>query len=374
MKKRISDMMDCMEYADLELNQETPLSSQRIKELTMNKITNNRNKRRTGYRVLVAAAVIVALTATVLAAGNISGWFRQYFEKQTDVPLTPEQIEFIEENEQFVEDKQEQNGWTVELKSAIGSGRITYITLGITAPEDVNLTDWETFSLKGFYLTDGQGNAPYTWYIITLDDLDGFDHTCDILMVAEPREANNTGYWNIQIDALYGSIYDRAYELELLRTKYASQTEFTGFTSEELARIDQKTLLAEGPWNFIVAVPDSGLTEIELVTEPVKSGVLYEVKDSINHISEPVTVTSFLLRPLDASLYYEFSSKDSTLGLPVMFTGTHATAIMNDGTQIALRGSFGSRDGELKLLADAPIVLEEVDYVILSDGTKLMMP
>ena len=68
MKKRISDMMDCIEHADVELNQETPLSSQRIKELTMNKITRKKNMSgRRLFRVLAAAAVIVTLTVTVFA-------------------------------------------------------------------------------------------------------------------------------------------------------------------------------------------------------------------------------------------------------------------------------------------------------------------
>ena len=78
MKKRISDLMDCIHDADYELNQETPLSSQRIKELTMNKITNKRKSRHIGFRVLVAAAVIAALTITAAATSEILGageWF-----------------------------------------------------------------------------------------------------------------------------------------------------------------------------------------------------------------------------------------------------------------------------------------------------------
>lgn len=325
------------------------------------------------FAVLIAAVIaLMALTLTAFAAEEISGWFKQYFTNQSDVPLTSGQIEFIEENERVIAETQVENGWTVELKSAIGSGRITYITLSITAPKDVALNDWEY--LSGFRLTDGQGNMPYTWYAVMMDDFDDLDHTCNILMVAEPREANNTGYWNIQIDALYGETYDREYERELLRTKYANQPDFTTYTSEEWAKIQPRTLLTDGSWKFTVAVPNSELTEIELVTEPIKSGVLYEVLDFVEHNRKPVTVTSFLLRPLDASLYYKFSSKDSTLGFPVIFIGTHATVIMNDGTQIALRGSFGSSDGELKLLADSPILLDEVDHVRLSDGTMIPVP
>ena len=79
MKKRISDLMNYIQDADVELDQDTPLSSQRIKELTMNKITNKRRThRRTGFRVLVAVAAIAALTVTVFAAGNIAGWFEDF--------------------------------------------------------------------------------------------------------------------------------------------------------------------------------------------------------------------------------------------------------------------------------------------------------
>ena len=86
MNKRISDLMGYIQNADYELNQETPLSSQRIKEMTMNKITNNRKPRRTGFRVLVAVAIIAALTATVFAAEDITGWFRAFLERSRFIP------------------------------------------------------------------------------------------------------------------------------------------------------------------------------------------------------------------------------------------------------------------------------------------------
>ena len=183
--------------------------------------TTRRNSRK--FMALIAAVIaLTAMTVTAFAADEIASWFKQYFGRQTEAPLTPGQIEFIEENEQIFAETQANNGWTVELKSAVGSSRITYITLSITAPEDVVLSEWEY--LTHFRLTDGQGNSPYTYYSRMMDDGDGFDHTCDILMVAEPREINDTGYWNIQIDALYGEIYNQEYEDELLRTKYAEHS------------------------------------------------------------------------------------------------------------------------------------------------------
>ena len=355
------------------------INSEFLNEARAEAAPKHRHSRK--FVALIAAVIaLMAMTVTAFAAEDIAGWFQKYFTKQSDVPLTPGQIQYIEENEQIIAETQENNGWSVELKSAVGSSRITYITLSITAPEDVVLSEWEY--LTHFRLTDGQGNSPYTYYSRMMDDGDGFDHTCDILMVAEPREINDTGYWNIQIDALYGEIYNQEYEDELLRTKYAEyadQQDMPPYTSEEKGKIKQKTLLAEGPWHFTVEVSDLDMSEIELITEPVKSNVLSQHGDSFEyngkpaHTVEPVVVTSFLLRPLDASLYYSYI-KDRTLYWSGTFTGIHATVIMNDGSQIPLRGSFATRDGELKLLADSPIILSEVDYVLLSDGTKLTVP
>ena len=82
------------------------------------------------FAVLTAAVITVtALAVTALAAEEIGGWFRQYFAKQSDAPLTPGQVEFIEENEQIFNNIQTHNGYTIELKSAIGYGKTTYITL-----------------------------------------------------------------------------------------------------------------------------------------------------------------------------------------------------------------------------------------------------
>lgn len=79
MKKRISDLMDAVQNTDVELNQDTPLSSQRIKELTMSKIANKKRKNsRAVFRLMAAAAVIVTLTVTVFAAENIAGWFKDF--------------------------------------------------------------------------------------------------------------------------------------------------------------------------------------------------------------------------------------------------------------------------------------------------------
>ena len=43
--------------------------------------------------------------------------------------------------------------------------------------------------------------------------------------------------------------------------------------------------------------------------------------------------------------------------------------VMKDGTQIPLHSNQSDN-----LIAESPIVLEEVDHVLLADGTKIMAP
>ena len=80
MKRKISEMLDSCGDSVMDLACDAPLSPERIKELTMNKITNKkeRKSRRGAFRVLVAVAIIASLTATVFAAGSITGWFEEF--------------------------------------------------------------------------------------------------------------------------------------------------------------------------------------------------------------------------------------------------------------------------------------------------------
>lgn len=74
MNKKISDLLDGYEDGGVELSGETPLSSARIKELTMKRITHEKaDLRRAPFRLLAAAAAIAALTMTAFAAARMLG-------------------------------------------------------------------------------------------------------------------------------------------------------------------------------------------------------------------------------------------------------------------------------------------------------------
>lgn len=100
MKKRISDLLDGYEDGSVELSGGTPLSPARIKELTMNKITPKKNKLyRLPVRLLAAAAIVAALTASAFAVVHITGAgeLMQGFFAKDGGPLSTGQIENLDQ-------------------------------------------------------------------------------------------------------------------------------------------------------------------------------------------------------------------------------------------------------------------------------------
>lgn len=327
--------------------------------------------------VLAAVLVLAAMTATAFAAEEIAGWFRHYFARQTQQELTPKQIEYIAENEHILAEVQENNGYCVELKSSMTSGETTYVTLGVTAPADVALEEMDLHPYEGMEVRNDRGHQPFSWGFQVQDDLDGLSNTVNIVLTIEPGDWKAEQAWYIQIDALYTTVYDEAYERELRETKYAGQTDIM-FTSEETAKIYQYPMVAEGPWSFTVSLDGSDTQKLELLAEPVtvQAAVRRRGSDDITSDDyfidtiEDVTITSFILTSLDASIYYDC---DGT----VRFAGAQEQrvyAVMKDGSRIELAMANGTSAGEDKLMAEAPIVLEEVEYVLLADGTELMVP
>ena len=329
--------------------------------------------RRAGHRrfgVLIAAVVaLMALTVTAFAAEDIAGWFRNYFASQSETDLTPGQIEYIEENEQIILETQENSGYSLNLKSVLSDGNLTYITLGVTAPADVTADDLDDLSCMGIDLYD-QNKQPCSSYTMEKrDDGDGLDNTVDLVFAMEPGIWNAGGSWTLRFSRLVKRVHDEAYERELLETKYTGMTDFM-FTDEEASRIYQEIVLAEGDWVFTFDLNNDETQQLELIADPVTTQSCYGYKPDGTEVFEEVEITSFILRPMSAVISaesawgaLEFSDNSSR---PVY-------VVMKDGSRIQLYTSYGAPN-EAHLTAESPIVLEEVDHVLLADGTKLMAP
>lgn len=91
---------------------------------------------------LIAAVIALTLLLVGCAVAYANGWFQQIFSARSETPLSSEQIQYIQNNEQIVGQSQTKNDWTVELKSTICDGRTGYLVFQITAPDGMDLEQY----------------------------------------------------------------------------------------------------------------------------------------------------------------------------------------------------------------------------------------
>ena len=146
MKRNISDLLDQYPAEDMELGETTPYSSKRIKEITMNQINTEANKsvrRFHPMRLLIAAAVAIALSVSALAAGYMLGageLFRDFFTKEGK-SLSQGQMDTIDQMGQVLEETDidlsaavTDNGATITPLAAIADENAYYLRLQVDAP------------------------------------------------------------------------------------------------------------------------------------------------------------------------------------------------------------------------------------------------
>ena len=133
-------------------------------------------------------------------------------------------------------------------------------------------------------------------------------------------------------------------------------------------RRESSRILTEGDWHFSVTFDETNTDyrELELLSAPTtlkaSTGWLADGTDVI----EEFPVSSFRLRKFSSHVTWDSSSQTAAGDrLPYadfyVWHGHFACAVLKDGSQIEL---LGERNEE-------PIDLEQVDYVLLPDGTRL---
>lgn len=362
------------------------------------------------FTVLIAAVItLMAITVTAFASEQISGWFQQFFAGQSEASLTPGQIEYIEENEQVIAETKTENDWTVELKSTITDGKTGYVIFGITAPEEYTLGDIADSPDKSRIIPGNTGmkaegkelftasvpliskDQNYTWSLTSgfKEDGDGKANTIDYVFQLDIMKLYNDK--DILLDDPFGaefyfcfdkfvrSYQDTEYEQVLLSTKYKGQTDYM-LEPEEVERIHQVEVLTDGLWEFTVSFADTQTKTLELIFEPIYAEALASVKtetdkpftDRKNEIRD-VKVTSFKLTALGASITCDFEEDVASALFEYQnlygYEDRYIFVVMKDGTQIPLHSNQSDN-----LIAESPIVLDEVDHILLADGTKIMAP
>lgn len=382
--------------------------------------------------LLIAALITLALLLVGCTVAYVNGWFTDFFAARSEDPLSPEQIEYIQENEQIIAQTQVKGEWTIELKSAIQDGKTAYVIFGVTAPEDVDLEaanidtpgDWDdiipgnapsmvqdpksrTMFATSIGIEAGLGNGspehntiwsagcgwepdndglPNTLNYVFDIGIDRFDPGKEILL-ADPFASDITFQFVFQN---FIHTWEDAKKRAEIDAQYAGQDYL--ISGDALDGLYRHETLVEEVWEFSITF-DKPKTQnsVELITgEPVTTWakVHWRIPDDnpmgyvIGDGIAAVKIKSFVLNPFGATLTYEYfeeahngafieyESHNGYSATASGYTDRFVYAVMKDGSQIALH-TDGTGD---KLKAETPIVLSEVDHILLGSGEKLPMP
>ena len=192
MNRRISDLLDAYHDDSVELSGPTPLSSARIKELTMNKINGAKTVKKAARltsRLLAAAAVIAALTVSALAVNyaiGAGGLMQGFFAKDGEA-LSTGQIETLDQIGQTFEGGVTDNGATITPLAALADDNCCYLRLRVEAPEGTVLPDLEPDS---YYQLFG-GRWPEEELTLTSasgEDLQGYTYAFEWQPDSDPAD------------------------------------------------------------------------------------------------------------------------------------------------------------------------------------------
>lgn len=357
------------------------------------------------HPLLIAAAIALAVLLAGCAVAYASGWLQHFFSMRSDVPLSAEQIQYIESNEQPVEQSQGNLGWAIELKSTISDGTVGYLVFQITAPNDIDLEQYlNPPSRNAKHLSPGNYSygqrAAYSMVIASigtvdqeknymyidngtwLSDNDGRPNTvlycmtlrCEKIYPDQPlgleQPFGKDISFRIRFMGISLNYTDAAVEASI-DAQYAGQNYFVD--GDAAAGLFRSEVLTDEEWNFNVTL-DADNQFMELITQPttLQARVWYYAdaeKWTVVEKQEPVDILSFRVTPFGASVVFNLAPDMNAASLPP-FPGTdqQACAIMKDGSRIALQGDNSN------LLAQTPIILNQLDHILLADGTTLYPP
>lgn len=247
-----------------------------------------------------------------------------------------------------------QDGYTIELKEVNTDGVLGYFTIGITAPEGMDIVNNPREPGRPYYLYQGgfrdlqplQGEmagGSGGWY--PKEDGDGRNNTqdfvielnCDMADGSKPFAVGSS--WQLTIEDLVDSYYDR----------------------EKMDTVTNVLAQGDWQWEYTIGEEDGDFREIELLTEPITAKACIGWKSNGADVLEETKLTSVVLRKYSMDIQCDRDNASFS------FTGNTVKAVMQDGSTVEfLENSHYA--------AQEPIDLDQVDHILLPDGTKLMIP
>ena len=408
MKRKISDLMDHYRGAPLEELNSTPLSSQRIKELTMSKIEKKEKKgKRIAFRILVAVAIIATLTMTVFAAEetfDVGSWFRDVLNLQLEKDQTKGnaqgitvqdtvsdgQLEVINSLSQgFQPQTLTDQGTTVTLQAAYGADYILHLMFHVEAPEGTVLPDGILYDFCDYNAIDYSDDdyyqmlypgmdAPYDYIsyqteIEVLPDSDPSDNEKDLHVTILGQSGTDCKFndGHSKFFAMNG-IYEQVVNVDGDEDGYEllAPGEFA-FDVGLVSKLDQiklkeaegftyggektRTWTHESPCQELCNENLTGETDPETGLPIHAERYTYEVE-----------VESMTISALGVDWQVKYSSPDKNRSFGLSFR-----VVMKDGSSPMEQSASGGADNGRQTFGTTyftiPIDLAEVDYIIIGD-------
>lgn len=409
MKRRISDMLDNLQDNSVELSNSMSLSSDRIKELTMQKIDKKEKKRsRIFPRVFVAAAIIATLAMTAVAAEEVFGagdWFREILnlelqERAKNMPdgrtvqetISQEQIEIVNElGKSFSPQIQTSEGTTVTMTAAYGDDYMLHLYLQVEAPEGTVLPDDILYTFYD-HNVDIDYTDPDHWASLKPGKdapYDSIGRFIDMEALPDEEPIDNKKDFHVTIKGQPGT-------MPKFNDGYSKFFNMTGIY-EQVVNVDGDqdgyVQLAPGDFSFDVGIVNE-VDSIELdvagltyggrktrswthdspclnLCEPELTGEKDPETGLPIHAEEwnyEVTVRKLILSSLSAEWEVQYTTDDEQKGFGLEFD-----VIMKDGTRaIWAAGGMGmSNDGNVSNGVShfaVPIEMDQVDYILIGDS------
>lgn len=317
-------------------------------------ISSAKPGKRLSRPVLIAAALIAGiLLITACTAVDGAARFLQYFSDITPGKLSTEQVEYIVANTVDVNKSITQNGYTMTLKSVFSDGRDILMQFELTAPAGTVLNADNYSDMRGAVL-EADGRYPLGmamgWSIL---DEDRTDNKVGLLYHIESA-------WNSRNTFTEQNCRFYIYGLEAV------------WHENMMSREED---LTEGCWSYDIHFPEDCNRSISFVREPVfitrSVTVGYEKtgENTMRAVTEEQEgqIISLNLWALGAELSFRFGEEERNAEFGDLY------AVLKNGEKIHLKQSFGMPDF-ITYSVETPIILEQVDNLLLEDGTVFPVP
>ena len=287
----------------------------------------------------------------------------QHLADAIDFSIEPQLIEDWEKRtDQAVGSGKVIDGYCIQLKSVKSDGNNAFLTLGITAPEEVNLLECNGYpaSLKpsnrwGFFedVSGGSGTVSGGYYVE--DDGDGKANTQNVVL---RYTAGSEQIREGEKPFGEGKVW-RIYWQDLCLS----------YLNEETNEAET-ALLVNGDWSIDVVFENVVTEALELIREPIPAKVAYGWDMQGNDIYQDTRITSLILRPMSASIICDLED----VAPDFLTVGDRCVyAVMKDGSRVAFY-SDSAGSGVQNLQPEATIDLSQVVSVLLPDGTEIKAP